>query len=193
MGKGTVRQRCLLCSLWQLLLFFFQQMSQEKEFLEEMHAFSRCYRDFLKPRDSFGETTRPLFENKIQKLFFLCIKTSDFLKQSCNASVGTGLVDVSFVLRLLLPRVQFYFCFLLTDQRGPCTARSMEWTSSDTHMLPTPSCTAPTKQMVSGPLEWSILIFLHWIISAKDLGKSCNNSSVMRTLSEAEEGINVQH
>lgn len=34
-----------------------------------------------KPGDSPGETTRSLFENQIQKLFFLCIKTSDFLKQ----------------------------------------------------------------------------------------------------------------
>lgn len=51
---------------------------------------------------SLGETPRSLFENQIKKLFLLYIKTSDFLKQSWNASVGTGLVDVSFVLRFLL-------------------------------------------------------------------------------------------
>lgn len=113
-----------------------------KGLLEETHALSRCCRDLLKPRGSFGETTRSMFENKIQKLFFLCIKTSDFLKQSCNASVGTGLVDVSFEIFVAECN---YFCFLLTDQRGPCTVRSMEWTSSDTHMLPTLLCTAPTK------------------------------------------------
>lgn len=46
---------------------------------------------------------RCLFENQIQKLFFLCIKTSDYLKQSCNNSVKTGLVNVvSFSLSFLL-------------------------------------------------------------------------------------------
>lgn len=65
-----------------------------------------------------------LFENHIQKLFFLCIKASDFLEQSCNASVGTGLVDVSFVLRFLLQRVQL---FLLLPGRPKRTLYSKKY------------------------------------------------------------------
>uniref|UniRef100_A0A8D2QJX7 WD repeat domain 82 n=1 Tax=Zonotrichia albicollis TaxID=44394 RepID=A0A8D2QJX7_ZONAL len=95
-----------------------------KGLLEETHAFSRCYRELLKPRDGFGEATRSLFANKIQKLFFLYIKTSDFLKQSCNASVGTGLVDESFVLRFLLQRVQL---FLLPPDRPKRTLYSKKY------------------------------------------------------------------
>lgn len=82
-----------------------------KGILEETSAFCRCYREFFKPRDSLGEIPRSVFENQIKffmyKMFFLykmffCIKTSDYLKQPCNALMGTGLVDVSFVLRFLL-------------------------------------------------------------------------------------------
>lgn len=73
---------------------------------------------------SLGETPRSLFENQIKKLFLLYIKTSDFLKQSWNASVGTGLVDVSFVLRFLLQRVQL---FLLPPDRPKRTLYSKKY------------------------------------------------------------------
>lgn len=71
--------------------------------MEETH---KCVLQVLEGTSSLGivleKAPRSLFENQIQKLFFFCIKISDYLKQSGNSSVKTGLVNVvslSFLLQ----------------------------------------------------------------------------------------------
>lgn len=127
MGKGMMRQCCLTLRAHYAssLYSFYSRHHGKKNFWRTQVHFAGVTGNSSSLGMVLEKAPRCLFENQIQKLFFLFIKTPDHLKQSCNSSMKTGFFNVvSFGVSFLLQWVQL---FLLPPDRPKRTLYSKKY------------------------------------------------------------------